>query len=787
MKSFALVLLSLVALHFSAYSQSLQINGTLTDSITAEPLQGASISIPLARQGTFTDEKGDFSLNIPSYKNETIDIIFSFSGYQRIQKTFKVQGESLTISLRLTPVSFTTDDVVITASKGLEQRQSDVTNSIAVIKQDAINLQAVPDIERVITQIPGVDNLDGQVNIRGSSGYAFGTGSRVMVMLNGLPMLSAEGGSAQLGLLPVDNISRIEVLKGASSVLYGSGAMGGVINVITQEPSEKPRTSIRLRGGFFDQPANPLLDWDGDASAYQYSAHIFHSRKIGDFNLSLHTDLIKDSGYRQGTDKEQFRGYFMGSYTPKAVPGLEIGLNFSALVDSGGAMLYWASYLPDTINPGTADEEVRRGALTPTSDPAGYRLDFDRKFAFDPMIKYLSPNGNLFWYRGRHLNNINENNTGQSNNNLLSFHDFLFQTTLADKINWVSGASYQFSRAEADSLFSGRKTGNSLGVYTQFDAKFGKLNTSLGFRLETVQIDSLERETEPIFRAGLNYELAEGTNIRASFGQAFRVPTVAERFTTTTGGGVLIAPNPDIDSETGYTWEVGLRQGFKSGTGKKRWLGYIDAAYFFMRFEDMVEFGVDGIGPDLSVFFSSVNLANARIPGVEITTQNSFQLNKWRFLLSGGVTWIEPEDLDAVPAERQLILSDVEENPIRLLDILDPDLIDQPSFLKYRNKWTTRFSATASYDRWSLSTNFRNRSFQENIDQYLFVVIPGLQDFREKHPNGDTVWDFILSYKISKEQTLSLNVDNAFNEEYLVIPGFLAEQRKFSLQYAVRF
>ena len=95
MKSFALVLLSLVALHFSAFSQSLQISGTLTDSITAEPLQGASISIPLARQGTFTDEKGDFSLNIPSYENEAIDIIFSFSGYQRIQKTFKVQGHPI--------------------------------------------------------------------------------------------------------------------------------------------------------------------------------------------------------------------------------------------------------------------------------------------------------------------------------------------------------------------------------------------------------------------------------------------------------------------------------------------------------------------------------------------------------------------------------------------------------------------------------------------------------------------------------------------------------------------
>lgn len=783
MKSFALIFLSFLLYTLPTFSQSFQVEGTLTDNTTDEPLAGASVRIPALKQGTFTGENGKFSFEIPSYEQENISLVFSYAGYESMEKSFSTgDGDLIGLNFGLSPVSFSTDDVVITASKGLEQRQSDVTNSIAVIKQEAINLQAVPDIERVITQIPGVDNLDGQVNIRGSSGYAFGTGSRVMVMLNGLPMLSAEGGSAQLELLPVDNISRIEVLKGASSVLYGSGAMGGVINVITQEPTEKPKTSIRLRAGVFDQPADERLDWDGDASAYQYSAHIFHSRKIGDFNLSLHTDLIKNSGHRQGTDKEQYRGYFMGSYKPKAVPGLEIGLNFSALVDSGGAMLYWASYLPDTVN-----GESRGGALTPTSDPAGYRLDFDRKFAIDPMVKYLSPNGNLFWYRARHLNNINENNTGQSNNNLLSFHDFLFQTTLAGKINWVSGASYQYSRASADSLFSGKKTGNSFGVYTQFDAKFGKLNTSLGFRLETVQIDTLERETEPIFRAGLNYEIRPGTNVRASFGQAFRVPTVAERFTSTTGGGVLISPNPDIRSETGYSWEVGLRQGFQSGTGKNKWLGYLDAAFFFMRFEDMVEFGVDTVGANLSVFFSSVNLANARIPGFEITTQNSVQFDKWKFLFSGGVTWIEPEDLDAVPTEQQLNLSDVEENPIRLLDILNPDLRDQPTFLKYRNKFTTRLSATVSYDKWALSSNFRDRSFSRNIDQYLFVVIPGLKEFRDTHPNGDTIWDFILSYNLSSKQTLSLNIDNAFNEEYLVIPGFLAEQRKFSIQYAIRF
>ena len=75
----------------------------------------------------------------------------------------------------------------------------------------------------------------------------------------------------------------------------------------------------------------------------------------------------------------------------------------------------------------------------------------------------------------------------------------------------------------------------------------------------------------------------------------------------------------------------------------------------------------------------------------------------------------------------------------------------------------------------------------ENVDQYLFLVVADLNDFRVRHPNGDPVLDVIVSADITKRSKLSLTIDNATNTEYLVIPGFLAGQRKFTLQYMVKF
>ncbi len=799
-------------------AQKLTIRGQVIDRSNNKSLSSATIAIPAFNAGTFSAEDGSYTLTISPKGADSVEMEVKFLGYltEKIKVAVNNQQE-IKQDFILTPEDYQAEAVVITASRGFEQAQSDVPISIEVVKQDFVNRLSTPSINQVIEQIPGVDNLDGQINIRGSSGYAYGVGSRVMVMLDGLPLLSGDAGSAELSMVPVDNIAQIEVIKGASSVLYGSGSVGGVINVITGRPDEKPTTSLRFRQGFYDRPANPALDWDGSSSAYLSSVHLFHSRRIGDVDVTLQTDFIKDSGYRLGTDKEEFRGLLMTRWRPKKVPGLNLGLNLTTRFDSSGATLYWRGYHPDTtfiFEPGSdvpTNTFVTGGALTPTLDGGATRRQLTSRYAIDPFIKYLTQSGHLFWYRGRFLTNKNENNTGQSSQNYIFYNDFMHQKTLSKRLNWTSGVTYTQSQARADSLYQGTKKGNSLGIYSQVDGKLGRFNLSLGGRIETVQIDTLARETRPVFRVGANYKIAQGTNVRANFGQAFRVPSVAERYANTAGGGILVQPNPTLKSETGFSGEIGFRQGFRfKGANKTFIQGYVDVAGFVTDLNNMVEFGLKEVLFDFDLatrqltrtgVFRTVNVAHARTTGIEIT--GGFQAQKEDFFasLSGGITLLDPVNLNAVDPKNQLELSTFEDdleaaqasgNLFELLGVIgrlnDTTKSDNPETLKYRTKTTVRASGTIGYGKISLTSNFRYRSFMESIDQYLYIVVPDLNDFRrDVNPNGNTVFDFILAYRPSEESEISLNVSNAFNEEYLVIPGRLAEQRKFTLQYMIRF
>ncbi len=780
-------------------AEQIQLKLEVIHAESQEALIGATAMLPELRIGGQTDQNGQVTLSFDPQGRENITLQVSYSGFATYKEKLNLGDLQPKYNISLTPKDFTTEDVVITATKGFKQAQEDVTVSIEVVKPRQIDLQALPSVDKALTQIPGVDNQDGQINIRGSSGYAYGVGSRVMVTLDGLPLISGDAGTAVLDLVPVDNIAQIEVLKGASSVLYGSSALGGVINIITADPGPKSKTVLRVRGGAFDEPANPALDWDGDGfvngTAKSGSIHLFHSRKIGPVDFTLQANGIKETGYRQGTDTEQFRGLAMLKYKPNNK--WTFGLNASLSIDSSGQILYWKGYFPDTTEVDGA-EVVRGGGLTPTLDDGGFRRQLLTQVALDPVVKYLDDKGNMIWYRGRFLQSDNSNNTNQSTSNYIFYNDLLYQKTIFEKINWVSGATFTYSGIDGDSLYggsyvfegdslfsNGSHTGNSLGIYSQLDGKFGRLNTSLGIRYETVQINTSPRSSLPVFRLGLNYEIRKGTNVRASFGQAFRVPSIAERFANTSGGGVVVEPNPSIQSERGYSAEVGFHQGilFKGSNFDVK--GYLDLAAFRMQYQDMVEFGVSTADISLSDFdvrFSSINVADARISGLEATTMLGIQGEKSFFNLSGGVTYIDPQNLNPAPDSLQLDLE------TGIGDIFNLGRkVDQPETLKYRQRWTVRASASLGYGPLSFTTNFRYQSFTETIDQYLFIVVPDLREFRDMNPNGNRVFDMILAWNINKNHQLSATLDNAFNEEFLIIPGFLAPQRKLTLQYRVQF
>ena len=804
-----MLLLGLIST-MAAQAQTLTLSGRVQDATTKQPLTGVQVTAPDLKAGAFTDDEGAYSLEVTPGAADSITIVIALTSYVKREVRFRIKGAtSLKRDFDLFPENYSTGDVVITASRGFAQERADLTVSVEVVKQEAIDRQATFSVQNVITQVPGVDLIGDQINIRGSSGYAYGVGSRVNVLLDGLPLLSGDAGFPELSLVPVDNLNQVEVIKGASSVLYGSGSIGGVINILTSEPGEKPKSSLRLRGAFYGSPANKDLDWDGNSSAYQGSAHFFHSRRIGNLSLTVQTDFNKDSGYRQGTDKEEFRGLLMTKYQPKKLPGLSFGVNMSTRIDSSSNMLFWRSYFPDVVEvsvPGQVDSTVQSlsgGALTPDLSPGVYRRQLNTRLAIDPYIKFLTNKGGLFWYRGRYLRNVNNNNTGQSAANFLLYNDFMYQQTVFDHFNWTVGATVSYAQANGDSLFQGSKDDTRFGVFSQLDGKIGRLNTSIGARLETVKVDTLKRETLPVFRAGLNYQIAEGTNIRASIGQAYRAASVAERYANTQGGGLLVQATPNLKSETGYSAEIGLQQGFKFENGYGGIKGYVDAAVFTQRYNNMVEFGLKNLDPDslaklkIVPIFTSANVTDARINGIEITANLEANFKHGFFSLNGGVTFLDPQNLNPVDSANQIFLENFEDifergNTFEILNLLariqDPTLEDSPPMLKYRSKRTIRASATLGYKKFVFTTNFRSRSFIEKMDQYLFVVIKDLNDFRTQVNSGnDTSVDFILGYNPTESTELSFNLSNAFNKEYLLLPGVMAEQRKFTIQYAVRF
>ena len=128
--------------------------------------------------------------------------------------------------------------VIVSAGK-FEQRIEETTVSVEVIKPGLISDKNTTNIQTAIDQVPGVNITDGQANIRGGSGWSYGAGTRVQVLVDDMPLISGDAGQAQWSLISTENINQVEIIKGASSALW-LFSLNGVINIRTAYPGDNP-------------------------------------------------------------------------------------------------------------------------------------------------------------------------------------------------------------------------------------------------------------------------------------------------------------------------------------------------------------------------------------------------------------------------------------------------------------------------------------------------------------------------------------------------------------------
>ena len=237
------VLVFLCVVTASVYAQKL--SGVITDAFTREPLIGVSILNTDNGTGTVTDLDGHYELLITTLPAH---LQFSYVGYQTEDKVLKTIPAKYDLVLQAD--NEVLDEVVVTAGR-FEQRMTDVTVSMEVVKPQLIRSQAPTDLSATLQTLPGVEIIDKQPSIRGGGGWTYSVGSRCQVLMDEMTILNPKTGEINWNNVPLENVAQVEVVKGASSVLYGSSALNGVINVRTQRPGLTPQT-LSFKAGFRD-------------------------------------------------------------------------------------------------------------------------------------------------------------------------------------------------------------------------------------------------------------------------------------------------------------------------------------------------------------------------------------------------------------------------------------------------------------------------------------------------------------------------------------------------------
>jgi len=341
------------------------------------------------------------------------------------------------------------------------------------------------------------------------------------------------------------------------------------------------------------------------------------------------------------------------------------------------------------------------------------------KLTVDPFIEYFTKNGWRFKVLSRYFKNDNKNDTNQSTLSDFYYGELQTQKRLEEaKFSATIGLVGSLSKADAE-LYDGIYSATNVAAYMQLDKEFwDNLNVSVGARYERNTIDDGSNEEDdvdakPVFRAGINYQPFEATYFRASYGQAYRFPTIAEKFVQTNLGEVIaggfipvnigIFPNRNLEPETGWSAELGVKQGFKISD----WQGFFDITGFINEYQNMMEFSF-GTHPDLepllkvaypdwdyataveladsgAVGFQSINIGNTRIIGADFTLAGQGQLFGAPTRALMGYTYTQPQHKNFDTLQQKL--SSVDYN-----------------ILKYRFKHTFKLDAETTLRKLSIGS-----------------------------------------------------------------------------------
>jgi len=806
MHRFLLAIAVLLLFTASVFAQDVVVSGIITDQETGEALVGASV-VAKGGKGVTTDLDGKYALKLAK---GIYSLTYSFIGYSpKIKEVDLTPGAPLTKNISLEIKSEQLDIVVVSASQ-YQKSIAQETVSMEVVSKALIQNTNATDLGEAIDKTPGVTIQDSQVSIRGGSSWSYGVGTRTAVMQDGVSMMSADLGEPQLRQVPLENVEQIEVIKGASSVVYGSSALNGVVNVITAWPkSAKPVTTVTAFQKVYDNPPNiygndtftrqvdsagvlvdtviqfpdDTLKWWDDGEVRGASGINFnHSRKINNLDLIVGGNFLHHKSFLQFADELRGGLNFKTRIHSKTRPGMNYGLNGVFVYEHSGRF-----FLASNPNEGALRSAV------PNSDRY-FRMNID------PHFHYLNEKGFKHTLESRYMYimriSTNPVTTPHAKSHQIILN-YMFQK-LWKKWSITTGAPFNLGLSRSN-LYKGLRISYSGAVFAQGEFKTERLSAVAGLRYEVIGIDDFTESSSPVFRSGINYRFGKGSFIRASFGQSYRLPTIAERYLDEDlNPQVRIIPNSALIAEKGLSAELGLKQ----LVALSDWQAYIDFSYFYQQYRDLVQYGfvTRGSAPELfanlpdSYFLGLYpqNVSNSLVTGFELGLATRGKIGPLGIASLIGYTYNYPVNLDS--ARSYGAGQYLEEFFHYMVNRIDADNPDVNKVMMLRPRHLVKGDIQLDYRKISFGISIVYGSYPENIPltertavDFISGEFGATQRYTDANVKGDLVFNLRASYQVLEQLRVGFIVNNITNEIYSYRPSKVEQIRNFTVQLRATF
>lgn len=503
--------------------------------------------------------------------------------YQTIQKTALCAA----ISLCLSPAARasdaeTLDTVQVTASR-IERPLDEALASVTVISRADIEASQAPDLLDLLGRQVGVDIA--RTGGPGSGSAVFlrgGNSNHSLVLVDGIRVTSTGQGVFDFAHLPLEQIERIEIVRGPRAAFWGSDAIGGVIHVFTRDPSQ---ASVRVLAGSYGRAGASAGAGFGD----------------DDQGLGVTAGFQRVDGFSATNPDSVF------SYDPDRDGYRNRNLSLRGRTSLGSQRLAFSAISTD------ADVEFDRGQTQARNSSAGATLGGDLRQGWSHQLTIgharedldtASTFSNQFQSRRTSVDWLNSLQAGAD-------------ATLSFGLNWQreNGASQNVFNGE---LFDQQRT--SKAAFLAYGGRFGDHVLDLSVRHD----DSDQYGGATSGNAGWGWSFSDRARVRLSWGEGFRAPNFNELFYPDTGFG--FAGNPALRPESSRTWEGGLE--FEPAAGQR-----LGLSVYRSEVRDLIAFAAP-------LTNNAININRAELEGIEL----EYRVVRGGWTAGGNLAWQDAVD-----------------------------------------------------------------------------------------------------------------------------------------------